>query len=271
MAFVAYEGKQIYYEVHGSGTPLVVLNGIMMSHASWKAFIPELSRGCQVVLLDFFDQGKSDKMDGGYKQDLQVEAVKAVLDELKLGQVNLFGISYGGEVAIQFALKYQERVGKLLLFNTAAWTSPWLHDIGRGWVDAANTRSSGMFYNITIPIVYSPAFYTKNINWMNERKKLLAGVFTPEFLDAMIRLIESAEGYDARNNLKEINVETMVVSSDNDFITPAAEQLLIHEQIKSSSYVMIRDCGHASMYEKPNEFISILKGFLEIGQRISII
>jgi len=262
MPYTTCMNKKVYYEVHGSGEPLVMLNGIMMSALSWQMFLPELTKTHQVILLDFFDQGKSDKMTEDYKQDIQVSAVKAVLDELKLDKVNLFGISYGGEIAITFAIKHPTYIQRLLLFNTTAYTNPWLHDIGRGWVQAAETNNAELFYDISIPIIYSPLFYTRQIEWMNERKGFLYGVFNEEFLAATIRLIESAEGFDVREQLGEINVNTLVVSSDYDFVTPATEQELIHRSIPGSSYIQIKNCGHASMYERPTEFMAILKGFV---------
>jgi 3-oxoadipate enol-lactonase len=271
MPFIKYNNKNIYYEVHGEGNPLIILNGIMMSHMSWSAFLPQLTKDNKVILLDFFDQGKSDKMDKSYKQDLQVEVVKTVIDELGLGEVNIFGISYGGEVALQFALKYNNLVNKLMLFNTTSYTNPWLHDIGRGWLKAALTKDQEIFYNITIPIVYSPLFYTKNIDWMNKRRELLYGVFKEDFLDGMVRLIESAEGYDVRERLNEIKANTLVVSSEFDFITPIPDQEYICDNISLAKYVLIRNCGHASMYEKPNEFINILTGFLAIEKEIKIV
>lgn len=271
MPFVNYKNKNIYYEVHGEGDPLVILNGIMMSHASWQAFIPELSKDNKVVLLDFLDQGKSDKMEESYKQDVQVEVVKAVIDELKLDKINLFGISYGGEVALQFALKYENLLNKLILFNTTSYTNPWLEDIGRGWINAAEDNNKEAFYNVTIPIIYSPNFYTKNIDWMNRRKELLYKVFNEDFLTAMVRLIESAEGYDVRSDIHKIKVNTIVVSSEYDFITPANEQEYIKDRIENSSYIMIKDSGHASMYEKTIEFLSILKGYLSIENCVKIV
>ena len=60
MAEFFYEGKRVYYEVHGDeGQPLVILNGIMMSTASWKSFIPNFSRNNVAILVDFLDQGQS--------------------------------------------------------------------------------------------------------------------------------------------------------------------------------------------------------------------
>lgn len=271
MSYTDYKGTPIYYEVHGQGRPLVLLNGIMMSHASWSMFVPELSKHHQLILLDFPDQGQSGRMADFYSQDLPVEVVKTVLDHLKIEKAHLCGISYGGEIAQCFTLKYPQYVDKLLLFNTTSWTNPWLQEIGEGWILAAKTKSPQMFYHATIPIIYSPEFYTRNIQWMNNRKRILEPVFNEEFLTAMIRLTRSAEGFDVREQLKDITAKTLVVGSEQDFLTPLADQELIHGQIKNSSFFTIRDCGHASMYEKPNEFLSLIHGFLAIEKELTIV
>ncbi|WP_216650296.1 alpha/beta fold hydrolase [Fundicoccus ignavus] len=103
-------GKTIYYEIHGEGDPLLMLNGIMMTTKSWAPFIEELSQHHQLILLDFIDQGQSGPAETAYKQDIQVDVIKALLDHLELESVLLFGISYGGEVALQFVSTYPENV-----------------------------------------------------------------------------------------------------------------------------------------------------------------
>lgn len=272
MSELLYNNKKIYYEVYGEGEPLIILNGIMMSHLSWELFIPQLSKDKKLILIDFFDQGKSAKLEGvNYKHDIQVEALKALIDHLNIKKANIFGISYGGEIALQFAIKYQEYVNKLLLFNTASYTTPWLKDIGRGWINAAKTYNPETYYNVTIPYIYSPLFYTQNYEWMEKRKALLHGVFTKDFLNAMNRLTESSEGYDIRNRIKEIEVDTLVVGADYDYITPLVEQEYIHNNIKGSQFMVIKNCGHASMYEKPNEFVALVNGFLSIEKSLSIV
>jgi len=263
MAILNHNGKNIYYEVHGEGDPLVIFNGIMMSTTSWSIFLPELTKNNQVILFDFFDQGQSDKVDYQYTQDLQVEVAEAVINHLDLEKINLFGISYGGEVAMHYALKNKAQINKLLLFNTTAWTNPWLADIGRGWVQAAETGNKELFYNATIPIIYSPMFYTRNIDWMNERKNFLYEVFTEEFLNGMIRLINSAEFHNIKDRLSELNgIKTLIVGCEHDFITPENDQKLIRENIPGSELVILRDCGHASMYESPASFLTLVKGFI---------
>ena len=57
------DGKKVYYEVHGEeGDILIILNGIMMSTASWGMFVKALSRKRRLVLVDFFDQGQSERL-----------------------------------------------------------------------------------------------------------------------------------------------------------------------------------------------------------------
>jgi pimeloyl-ACP methyl ester carboxylesterase len=266
MPYLTQNNRSIYYEIHGEGDALVILNGIMMSHASWHLFLSEWTKTFQVILLDFFDQGKSDKLDISYSQDIQVDVVKAVLDEINYERAHVLGISYGGEIAIQFAIKYPERVNKLLLFNTTAYTNPWLHDIGRGWVLAARHHQGELFYNVSIPIIYSPAFYIKSYDWIKSRKSFLYNLFDASYLDGMIRLIESAQEYDVREQLSQIQAPTLVVSSDSDFVTPAVEQVFIHKEIAGSTYEMIEDSGHASMYEQPTVFTKLIQRFLSQTQ-----
>lgn len=267
-----YDNKKIYYEVYGEGEPLILLNGIMMNHVSWKFFMPQLSKNKKVILFDFLDQGKSDKLqDVEYNHSIQVDVLKALINHLNINKANILGISYGGEIALQFAIKYPDKINKLLIFNTTSYTTPWLKDIGRGWINAAETYNPEAFYNVSIPYIYSPLFYTNNYEWMEKRKNMLYNVFTEDFLDAMVRLIISSEGYDIRHKLKEITVDTMIVGADYDFVTPLFEQEYIHQNIKGSKFMMIKNCGHASMYEKPNEFVSIIDGFLSIEKELSIL
>ena len=61
MASFCFEGRQVYYETYGQGKPLLLLNGIMMSCASWKEFIEPLSAINTLILVDMMDQGKTDK------------------------------------------------------------------------------------------------------------------------------------------------------------------------------------------------------------------
>jgi 3-oxoadipate enol-lactonase len=268
MAYLNFKGKKVYYETHGEGKPIVLLNGIMMSTMSWLIFKDALCANNQLILVDFLDQGRSDKMeDTSYTQDIQVEVLKALFDELKLTKINLVGISYGGEVALQFSVKYEEYIDKMVLFNTTAKTTPWLKDIGVAW-----NRSVGDpldYYCTTIPVIYSPRFYNEKNDWMNNRKALLTEkVFNQKpFMDSMVRLTESADNHDVTEKLPNIKAPTLIVSCEHDYITPMPEQKMLNELISSSELVVLPNTGHGSMYERPVLFVSLVLGFVNLTQR----
>lgn len=118
----------------GEGKPILLLNGIMMSTKSWGPFLNSFSNSNKLIRVDFLDQGQSTRLKGYYEHDIQVEVTHALVLHLKLESVSIIGISYGGEVALEYAIKYPEFVDRLVLFNTAAYTTPWLRDIGRSWI-----------------------------------------------------------------------------------------------------------------------------------------
>lgn len=267
MSELYFEGKKVYYEVHGqSGEPIVLLNGIMMSTASWKPFIDVMTVNNTLVLVDFFDQGQSARLTESYDHSIQVKLLDAVLEEVS-GRIwyekfTLAGISYGGEIAIQYALAHPNRVRRLVLSNTCGRTSPWLKKIGDGWNEVAKTGSGYAYYLTTIPVIYSTEFFEKQADWMNNREAFLTEHFSrPEVLAALIRLTDSSVSYNVVDRLQEITCPTLIISSSEDALVPPTEQILLHERIPGSSYVTINGSGHCSMYEVPEAFASLVVGF----------
>ncbi len=267
MSIFTYQNHDIFYEINGdlsSNKPvMVILNGIMMSTKSWDAFIPAWSQNNTVIRYDMVDQGQSSKVDFNYTQEIQVDLLYQLLKYLQLETVNVIGISYGASVALQFAIAHPGVVEHLVIANAVAKTSPWLHAIGDGWNEVAKTRDGLAYYNITIPYIYSPQFYTKEIAWMNNRKNLLIPIFSnPVFLDAMTRLTKSAETHDTTEHLHTITAHTLIIAGEMDFLTPVFEQEFIHQRIPASQLVVLPGCGHASMYEQPDLFTTLLLGFI---------
>ena len=267
MSFFKFENKDVYYEVHGSkGEPIVVLNGIMMSTASWKSFVPEFSKNNTLILVDFLDQGQSSRMERDYTHELQVRLVDELLNVLKLSKVTVMGISYGGEIAIQYALYNPDRVRRLILANTAGRTSKWLKKIGDGWNEAAKSGNGYAYYLTTIPVIYSTKFFEERAEWMDRRELYLTEYFSrKDVQESLIRLTDSSVGYDVVDRLGEISCPTLVISGSEDALLPMTEQKLLHEKIKGSVYATINGSGHASMYEKPSLFSTLVLGFANLG------
>lgn len=268
MANFEFKGKNIYYDVQGKGRAFIILNGIMMSTKSWEPFMESFTENNMCIRLDFLDQGQSDKLKSSdYTQDIQVQIIHALLKELNLDKVSIVGISYGGEVALEFAVKHPNLVDRLVLFNTTPYTSPWLAEIGYKWNSIGKTRNGKTYYQATIPAIYSPSFYESRLAWMKKREEILLPIFSnPEFLDAMERLTNSAEHFDVREKLDQITAPTLIIAADEDYLTPINNQKYLNQHIKGSNLIILPGVGHASMYEKPLVFVSLVLGFINTKQ-----
>jgi Predicted hydrolases or acyltransferases (alpha/beta hydrolase superfamily) len=260
MAEFRFEGKSVYYETYGMGKPILMLNGIMMSCASWKEFIEPLSAANRLILVDLLDQGKTSKMVSGYTHSEQIRLILSLMDHLGIDRLTVAGISYGSEIGLEMAAEYPERVEKLILFNATAATGHWLGDIGKAWNLASNDWES--YYYTTIPVIYSPGFYEKHNDWMEKRKEILKPVFgDSEFIGAMRRLTDSSENYDVKDKLGNVKCPSLIVACDHDYLTPIDEQRYLADHICGSSFVVIQNSGHASMYEQPLLFAALILGF----------
>ncbi|MDR1765921.1 MAG: alpha/beta hydrolase [Lachnospiraceae bacterium] len=277
MGEFAFRGIGIHYEdyaakyVTDERPPLLILNGIFMSCGSWTSFIPAFAKYSRLLLLDFPDQGKSGRMGGEYTHELQREVVLALMKELSLGQIDIMGISYGGEVAIGVAAHHPGKVRRLILSNTAAYTNKWLKDIGDSWGYAFASRDGHQFFKTCIPIVYSPRFYEGNYAWASAREDLFVKLFPPEVYEAFGRLTRSSEGYDERAGLGNITAKTLVISSQYDYVTPQREQEELVKGIPDARHVVVQDSGHALMYEQPALFATLVCGFLSSELDIQVL
>ncbi|MBW4828383.1 MAG: alpha/beta hydrolase [Clostridiaceae bacterium] len=263
MPYLEIKNKRIYYREHGDGEVVVFLNGMMMSTISWSPFIKVFSREYKMLLVDLIDQGFSDKADTYYSQDMHVETLKELLEELGYSKVHLFGISYGGEIAQLFTLKYEDMVKSLILSNTTSYTDNYIRKEEENWYKAAKTYDSDLFLDTIIPSLYSEKFCKENYEWIDGNKKQLKRILNKEWYEAFMRGIKSTYGFNISSEIQEIDVPTLIISSDLDEIMPIKYQKDIYGKIPYSRWILIKDSGHASIYEKPHEFISILLGFLK--------
>lgn len=262
MSSFLFENRQVYYELIGQGRPLLMLNGIMMSTKSWTPFLESIQQaGIQPLLVDLLDQGQSQAMEAAFPIRLQAGMLLALLDHLGLEQVDIFGTSYGGEVALNLAAMTPHRVGRMLLANTVARTNAWIKEIGEAWILAKDNPHA--YYATTIPVIYSPAFYDRREEWMGNRKQLLTktAFASQDFQARMERLTRSAESHDVRDSLKNITCPVLLIACQQDHITPPEEQEYLAEHLPHAELVLLPKTGHATFYERPDLFMALLLGF----------
>ena len=269
MPKIQCKNKNIYYEIHGEGEPLLIVNGIMMSTASWLPFKEVLTGKYKLVLFDMVDQGQSDKMAGEpfYTQDYHVEIVRQLIEKLNLGKIHLYGISYGGEVAIKFALAHEDMIHSLILSNVPFKTTGMLRYIAKRWGDVFKTYDGIAFFREVSQLIYAENFYEEHADWLAEKEKFFNNILPKEWYDGMVRLLESGDDYDPENELHKINTRTLIIGGGMDRITPVKYQQQIAAKIKNSSLIIVDGAAHVLPYEKPYAFCAALLGFLEVCRK----
>lgn len=263
MPKIDIDGKNVYYEIQGEGEPIVILNGIMMSTASWQPFMEVFTKYNQLILIDFYDQGKSDKLTEPYTQDIHVEMLKQFFDKLGYQKVNMVGVSYGGEVALKFAIKYQEKLRSLILSNTTAYTNNMLKLIGESWINSSEKYSGKYLFQDLWGYLYADTLYEEKLDWIINRQEVFEQVLNKEWFDSFIRLTRSAESLDVRAQLRTIKVPTLLLGADQDCLTPIRYQEELLNNIEGSQMMIIKGGAHVAIYEKPQLFASAVLGFVQ--------
>jgi len=256
------EDPGIYYEVHGEGAPLVLLNGIMMNTMSWAEHIPRLKDRYQVIVYDMRDQGQSARLKEGYDISIHAEDLKRLLGHLNIQKTHLLGVSYGGQVAMIFSLKFPHMVKRLVLSNTAPYVDQYLLSMGEMWKRAARLYDGEAFFDLALIPIYSRSFYNHHYDWLANRRQLFRDFLTKEWFDGFIRLASSNESFDLRGHISNIDKVTLLIAAEEDVITPAGQMLEMSRAMKNSQFVSIPDTGHAAFLEKMDTFCTLIKGFL---------
>ncbi len=113
------DGHRIHYVDQGRGEVVVLIHGLGADLSRWHANIDALSRRHRVVALDLFGFGRSARLSGGYRAQVFVDQLAAVLDALAIERATLVGNSMGGWIAMLFAEQQPARVARLVLIAPA--------------------------------------------------------------------------------------------------------------------------------------------------------
>lgn len=125
--YASVNGLKMYYEVHGSGEPVVLLHGAFMSITNnWTEWVGELSKTRKVIAVEMQGHGRTADIKRDFSYENLADDVAALLDKLKIPRADLVGYSMGGGVAMQCAIRHPEKVRKVVSISAV-----FRHD---GWV-----------------------------------------------------------------------------------------------------------------------------------------
>jgi 3-oxoadipate enol-lactonase len=261
MPAVNVNGVNLYYELHGpERAPVLVLNnGIIMNAAtSWVHQTRALSKHYRLLQYDCRGQGQSDYPESQYAMEMHADDLSALLDALKIEKAHIAGISYGGEVAQAFALKFPDKMRSLILMDTVSEVGAELRIIIQSWMDALRSGDPLAFFNATVPWNFSPEFMTNNMALLEDAKKRYPLLDFP----AVIRLCEAFLEVDFTKRLGEIKVPVCIIVGEKDLLKGVRYAEILKNNIPHAEYHVLVGAGHASCWERPQEFNSVLLGFL---------
>lgn len=261
--FVPYadvNGVKIYHELYGKGETVIFLNGILANTLSWINQVPFFSKRFQVLLLDFRGQGKSEKPTMKYPMEMHADDLKALMDHLKMDRVHLVGTSFGGEVALIFAIKHPERLKSLVTACAVSYISPAVKAMAERWLMAARLRSGKYLFEAVYPDVFSDEFIEKKWEFISSTAPFYD---TSVDMDAFMELLKGFMELNITTELNKIKTPTLVIAAEKDKIKPPKYSQIIHENIAGSEFVIIKESGHTVIWEKPEEFNTIVLGFIK--------
>ena len=225
-------GITMYYEQHGAGEPLLLINGLGADITLLTAIMNSFARRCRVVAFDNRGAGRTDKPDVPYTIELMAADTAALLDVLRLERVNVLGISMGGRIALELALSHPDRVGRLVLVSTSA--------AGRGKV----TVSWPM--RLLLPL-----------KWAG----LLRGKY-PQPRYAYLRQRRASTSYDATNRLGNIHAPTLILHGRRDRSMPVQLAERMHAAIDGSQIEIFRSGHMFFLFSERQKFLDRAGRFL---------
>ena len=129
VAYAPVNGLKMYYEVHGSGDPVVLLHGAYMTiPGNWTGWIGELSKTRTVIAVEMQGHGRTADIKREISFENLADDVAALLDHLKIPSADLIGFSMGGGVAMQCAIRHPEKVRKVVSISAVLRHDGWVKE-----------------------------------------------------------------------------------------------------------------------------------------------
>ncbi|HEY5844295.1 MAG TPA: alpha/beta fold hydrolase [Mycobacterium sp.] len=262
---VQANGQDLYYEVHGQGPSLVLVMGIGYDSSLWMlAQVPALSSQLQVIMVDNRDAGRSSKASHPYRVADMADDLAGLLDGLGIQRSHLLGLSMGGMIAQEFALRHPNRLDRLVLTGTAAAPARSAADPIQiwSWVKA-NDATGDVFGGQQFASLFSTAFL-RNHQAVRDTAELLAGNPYPMSPEAYGRQADAYRHFDALDRLHRITAPTLVVVGEQDLLTPPWVVREVADAIPGARFEVIRGNGssHLLPLERPDEFNRLVLNFL---------
>ncbi|WP_038365665.1 3-oxoadipate enol-lactonase [Bosea sp. UNC402CLCol] len=259
MAFTRIDGKLVHWRDSGSrAAPAVVLvNSLGTDFRIWDEVVAALSRDWRVIVYDKRGHGLSDVPPGPYAIADFTDDLIGLADHIGLERFALVGLSIGGLIGQDLAVRAPERLSALVLADTAAKVGT-----AESWNARIEVVRQGGLAAIADPVMerwFTPAFHA-------ERPDDLAGwrnALLRQPADGYIATCQALSQADLTAAIGAITVPTLAVAGDGDLSTPPDLVRAMAQRIPGAGFALIEGCGHIPPVEQPARLLALVTGHLE--------
>lgn len=264
MPKIKANGITFYYEQEGSGEPLILIPYLSADHTCYALQVPEYAKHFTCILVDLRGTGWTDKPDGEISLELYADDIAAFMDELKIPQAHVSGLSLGAAVGMWLAAKYPDKVKSLSLHSGWAKSDLYLKTVVEGWQATAKGLNSvaEMAIRSIFPWCLSPELYAAKPEFI----QTLAGFLRARpamSIGTFIKQSNAVIAHDVEAQLGKITAPTQITFGRNDRLTSLRFADQLKNGIRDSELVIFDDCLHAPLYEKAEEFNAKTLEFLK--------
>jgi 3-oxoadipate enol-lactonase len=248
------------YTVEGRTDPdapvVLFAHSIGTSRDLWLPQIPAFASAYRIVRYDARGHGGSPVPEGEYSIDALGRDALEVLDAVGVARAHVVGLSLGGLTAMWLAINAPDRVGRIVLANTAAR----IGTRAQGEERIAIVRANGLatVAHLAMPRWFSTDFRARDGDTVERYRSLLASCAPHGYIGCFAVLRDT----DLRDDLPRISAPTLIIAGTHDPATTVADAELLRDRIPGARMIEL-PTAHLSNIEQPEAFSSAVLDFLE--------
>lgn len=262
MVKVKVNNANVYYEVSGQGHPLVLVAGFGCNHTFWKPLKEILLTRFQVLVLDNRGSGQTQYESNVFTLETLADDVMALIDTLGWVKPHVVGHSMGGAISQYLGVKYSNKLGKLILCNTAAkfgmMTSMILHNMLA--LQKAKVAVD-LLTETFMPWVFSEEFLSDGLKVARYKKGIQEDPY-PQTIEGNEGQIRALDAFDLKLLLNRIQNETLIIGNKRDLLTSETDLEFLRANIVHS-VLRILPGAHATLMEQPEVSANMIMEFVK--------
>jgi pimeloyl-ACP methyl ester carboxylesterase len=267
-SFVKVDGRRLAYNEVCPAAPkgtILLLTGLAAKRYGWYRQLDEFGHYYRTIALDHRDISDSDEVTEAYTTADMAADAAAAMRALGVQHIHVIGISLGGFVALQLALRYPELVDKLVLVSTSAGGSTHIPP-GPEMMAMLTTRAEqkieiGELARRNYSMIMAPGFSESHPEELDRIAEIAR--YRPSNAAAYYRQLQAGMTHDVAQQLDRIQAPTLVIHGDVDPLVPSENSDYLAKHIKGAKHIMYRNVGHVPIFECPEQFNRDVLAFLE--------